>query len=114
MSSGPFTTAKYVTNEGDIRPIRVQPETITEDNPQGTGNIEGSFVFAKKRDKGYGTFARGVVLYRTVGTGDDATRKYQSIPIFTQVAWSTLKEEDEVAYAGKTWKIASKYQERIR
>lgn len=29
MSAGPFTRSQYLANNGDIHPIRIQPETLT-------------------------------------------------------------------------------------
>jgi hypothetical protein len=59
MSAGRFnTTAKYETNTGDIRPIKVQPETIQSWNPEATGTSQGAFVKVSGGRRGYGTHAR--------------------------------------------------------
>jgi len=38
MSAGPFLRSRYVSDEGDVHPIRVQPETIAL-TIDGTSNV---------------------------------------------------------------------------
>ena len=116
MSSGPFKIAKYQDDKGVVRPIRIQPETITEDNPEADGSIvpDRGFVFARSRKRGYGTYARTVTLSRVVGTGANTAQKYQSVPILTQTAYESLAEGETFAYNGVDWTVAYKTPERRR
>ena len=114
MSSGPFVVLGYECDNGDVRPIRVQEETETVQNPGATGSVAGSFVFAKRKDKGYGTFARQVVLSRTVGLLSDTAKKYISLPVFTPAAWDDLAFGQDFEYNGQTWKVAGLIKERNR
>lgn len=114
MSNGPFQLSKYVTDSGAVRPIRVQPETVAAWNPAGSGDASGAFVFAKRRNKGYGTFARQVTLSRRVGAGVDSTLKFINIPVLTKAAWDDLTPGDEVSYLELTWNVSSKLPERSR
>ena len=114
MSSGPFVILGYECDNGDVRPIRVQPETETVQNTEATGSVAGAFVFAKRKSKGYGTFARQVVLSQTVGLLNNTAKKYISLPVFTKAAYDDLAPGMDFEYNGDTWKVASLQPERSR
>lgn len=122
MSTGQFQTFKYQTSETAPRilPIRLQPETISADNPEPAGGLTGSqrvhSTGASRRS--YGIHCRYMTISRKVGT---ATGPYTGgsvsakIPILTEAAVAALPVGSTVEYAGVTdWEVASHTPETIR
>lgn len=108
MSSGPFTLTFYETNEGDIARVRVQPETLSTDNPPATGPADfgvRATVSGSRRQLGR-LFTRGVYVYREIGAGETLSRRFNFIPILTPTAFAALSEGDTITAGGQTWTVS--------
>lgn len=109
MSNGSFVYAKYETNAGDVRPIRVQPETIiAATNPEGTGSLAGGLVRVSGGRRKIGTKARSMTLRQNVGAavgGYQPTRGI-TLPVFTKAAFEALAIGQAVTYNGSAWTVA--------
>jgi hypothetical protein len=113
--AGPFGIFKYETNDGDTYPIRLQPETVTAENPEGTGALADGFVSARKSRRAYGRHARFLTLARTVGSADYGSAKtYARMPVLTKAAWDDFLVATTIAYQGVDWEIVSKTDESLR
>lgn len=108
--------AKYEADSGEVHPIRVQPETVFEDNPQPTGGVsEEQYARARGSARKYGILARSATLSRVVGTGNYGTAKvYARIPVFTPTALDSMVLGSTIVYQGLDWVVSSKRGESIR
>jgi hypothetical protein len=109
MSSGSFVLAKYETNAGAVRPIRVQPETIIAAvNPEATGTSQGDRIRVSGGKRKIGRKARSVSLVQNVGAAVDGYQPTKSIriPIFTLDAYNALTEGQTITYNGSAWKVS--------
>jgi hypothetical protein len=116
MSAGRFNkTAKYETADGAVRPIKIQPETITTWNPEPAGTSSGAFVKVGGSRRGYGATAR-LARFEWNGAppaGYDA-RGTITLPILTPAAWNGLTFGTTYAYQGATLNLLGRTGERIR
>lgn len=109
MSQGSFIIAKYETDGGAVRPIRVQPETvIAAVNPQGDGSLAGSLIRVSGGKRKIGTKARNMRLKTNVGAPVDGFQATRSItlPVFTKDAFDALSIGQTVTYNGATWTVS--------
>lgn len=110
MSSGVFTNTFYEMDGGGKAAIRVQPETISAANPVSTGpatlpipvSVGGSRRTARR------FFARGVRVYRDIGTGETRVRRSNFIPILTVAAFEALSLGSSITAGGETWTVSRK------
>lgn len=116
MSAGPFLISKYETDDGPIRPIRIQPETLTvADNAEPAAGSDGAFVKISGSKRSYGVHPRYLTLSRSVGSADYGSAKaYARIVILTPAAHDAAVVGATVAYAGVDWIIASKTDESVK
>lgn len=116
MSAGPFILSKYETDGGDIRPIRIQPETLTVgDNDPPAAGADGPFVKISGSKRSYGLHPRKVTLSRQVGSADYGVAKsYARVVMLTPTAYGEAVIGSTVAYAGVDWIIASKTDETVK
>lgn len=116
MSAGPFLLSKYATDAGAIHPIRIQPETATDDNAApdgGAGNLP--FVKISGSRRSYGIHPRKITLSKTVGEADyDTAKAYAKLTVLTLAAFNAYVIGSTIAYQGTDWIIASKTSETIR
>jgi hypothetical protein len=107
--AGSFVFANYETDLGDIRPIKVQPETIAGAwNPEATGNAVGSLVRVGGGKRRIGIKARSVTLKINVGApvgGYQPTRTIR-LPMLDKTAYEALAIGDEVEYDGATYIVS--------
>lgn len=95
MSSGPFVLSKYEADNGDIHPIRVQPETLSANvgaaNTAPTGSVTvGLFASARKNRRAYGLGARAVRVRFTGAVPDDyAPNQVLTVPVLTPTAFAS-------------------------
>lgn len=121
MSAGAFVRGRYSDDNTDIRPIRVQPETIlatfgTTANVQPTAGIDtlpAAKVSGGRRS--YGVHAR----YATIVFETDPPTGYKvnspiRLPILTKVVWDGIAPGQSVSYLDKTGIVISKTPEYIR
>lgn len=96
MSQGSFVTSKYEANNGDILPIRVQPETLTANlgsantAPAGTATVS-LFARARKSRRSYGVGARIARVRFTAAVPDGyATNQILSVPVLTPTVFNAI------------------------
>lgn len=117
MSAGQFSRAKYETDEGDIHPIRVQPETIIATiNPEPAGEITGTVsarVSGSRRQ--YGILAR-TGRFTWDGDAPDGYKEAGviTIPILTPEAYDAIKANVKFTYLDTAAVWIGKSPERIR
>lgn len=116
MSAGPFLISKYEADDGSVRPIRIQPETLGFlDNAEPSGGADGPYVKVSGSRRSFGLHPRKITISRSVGNADYGTGKaYASLPILTKQVFDDATVGSTVAYAGVDWVIASKTSESIR
>ena len=118
MSQGSFIIGRYEADSGEIHPIRIQPETITDWNSAPTGaQTNRSYFRARPSKRRYGQFARYVTLGRTVGSADGpftSAKVTITVPVLTLDDYDDLTEGQEVSYQGVTFSVVSKTDERRR
>lgn len=115
---GPFELSKYESDNGKVYPIRIQPETKTDWNPEPTGGVtEDLFAHAKFSGKKYGVFARSVTLSTTIGTGTGpfVTGSVNArVPVLSKAGFDALALGSTVLYQGVSFTVAAKHAERVR
>jgi len=109
MSAGAFSRTKYEADNGDIHPIRVQPETLTATlggaaNAAPAGAITNTqLVRVSGSPKAYGIKARSVTLLT-----DDTPpagykpNSYLTIPVLTPARYNSLVLYETATYNGAT------------
>ena len=120
MSAGAFSLEKYELDNGQISPIRVQPETVaftdgTDANDSPTGAITlNLFARARKGNREYGIGARFVTIQwdaaPPAGYQDDALQ----IPILDKSVFDGYALGGGYTYLGSACSIISKTGERLR
>lgn len=122
MSQGAFSTAKYETSETTPRilPIRVQPETILEDNPEPAGGLTGSqrVKASKSNRNAYGIHARFMTLSRKIGSVEgpfSGATVQASVVLLTPAAVASYPVGSTVSYGGVAdWEVSSHTPEKIK
>jgi hypothetical protein len=117
MSSGSFVTAKYGTDAGTVRPIKIQPETLAAAfNSEPAGAVTGTLVRVSGGKRRIGTKARLVTLKQNVGdvvAGYQPTRSI-TLPILSLAAYNGLVVGATVVYNGGNWTVSGKSPESGR
>jgi len=117
MSGGPFLDAIYETNAGNPYAIRVQPETITAWNTNGTGPVPAGQPSAQvsKGRRSIGVNAR-LARFEWTGAVPDGydPNGIITLPILTQDDWEALVKNQNYAYLGSTMQLVGKTAEAIR
>lgn len=117
MSAGSFQIARYETDDGAVRPIRVQPETIIAGtNPEAVGNLNGTLVRVSGSKRRIGLKARSMTLKQNIGAavgGFQPTRTI-TLPVFSPTAFAALSIGTDVTYNGSAWDVAGKSSESGR
>jgi hypothetical protein len=113
MSSGNFITSRYEDDQLTIRPIRIQPETITTVNVAAAGTVGGDQVRVSGGNRRIGRKARSVTLKRFVGPVTEGVQAFKltTIPILTFSVWDSLTNGASFDYDGATWFVAYKTKE---
>lgn len=85
-----FVDTLYLSDNDETHPIRMTPEyaAVAGSPPAGpaTSNIKAKVT---KSNREFGIRPRRVILSRTVGTGDNAFRKYARLPVLTATAFNS-------------------------
>lgn len=122
MSAGAFVLAKYEADNGDIQPIRLQPETIAASLGAGT-NVEpagGVTVAAFARSGGgnrkYGVKARSVTLrFGNTAPAGYSPNSTVRIPVLTPAVYNAILGPGVSAeYLGVACTIVGKNPQRGR
>lgn len=113
MSSGPFVKTKYESDDLNVHPIRVQPEGSPVNGTPPAGNIDVNIsaqVGGSRRS--YGLHARGIRLYREIGTGATLSRRYNFYPVLTKTAYDGYVKDQTFTIDGVEWKLLNKVPEK--
>lgn len=106
--------AKYESDDGDIKPIRVSAETIAAAGAQPGGAINDfDYVKVSKGNREFGQRPRGVRLSRNLGTAAVPNLRYKFLPVFTQSEWGSANFAigATVTVGGVAWEVVSKVPE---
>lgn len=117
MSKGSFQYVKYETDDGAVRPIKVQPETvIAATNPEAAGTLNGTLVRVSGGRRRIGLKARSMTLKQNVGAAVDGFQPTRPItlPVFTPASWAALSIGTNVTYNGSVWQVSGKSPEAGR
>lgn len=116
MSDGPFLKTKYEDDDGGVRPIIVQPETVTTWNAAGTGTVTHDMIRVSGSKKRIGRRARLVTLKRLVGPVTEGAQALlqTTVPVLTPAAFTLLEPGADVEYNGNTWVVGTKIKESGR
>lgn len=121
MSAGSFTRSKYESNNGDIHPIRVQPETLTAQfgstaNSAPAGAINNPIsarVSNGNRQFGLKPRTATITFGASPPTGYKA-EAYIRIPILQESLWNTLSNGTTLTYLGSAATVVGTSPERVR
>lgn len=120
MSAGAFEDSKYQTDSGDIRAIRVQPETLAANfggaNAAPTGAIDtAGSVRVGGSKRAYGVKARSISIRFTATppSGYKADQIYR-IPILTSALFNSINNKDTGTYLGVAARVVGKSAENVR
>lgn len=120
MSAGAFVRSKYEADNGDIHPIRVQPETLLanlgEVNAAPSGDVTVAlFATARKSRRSYGVGARTVRVRFTAAVPDGyEPGQILSVPILTPDAFVAAQTAQTGTYLGSAVEIVGSTSESRR
>lgn len=121
MSAGEFSRAFYELDNGNIAPIRVQPETLAA-TFEGTVNASAAgpattdcFAQARKSKRSYGIGARTVSIEWTAAAPDgyDA-RGSLTIPVLLPATFDGITIFSTGTYLGAGFTVIGKSGENVR
>lgn len=121
MSSGAFTISKYETNDGEIHPVRVQPETLacqfgSTANAAPAGAVtDNQRAKVTKGAREYGIGCRTV----TITFGENPPDEYRpyayiTLPVLQESVWDAITDGSAVTYLGTAGTVSYKSPERIK
>lgn len=120
MSAGAFVRSRYESDDGEIHPIRVQPETLSANVGAvnaGAAGAATSSLSAKARggNREYGLKARSVTVAFTGSVPDDyEPGNTYRIPILTQATYDAAVVGGTGTYLDNPIEIVGKSPERVR
>ena len=121
MSAGAFVRTRYELDNGDISPIRVQPETLgltlsgsTNDAPAGAVDRVGS-VNVSRGARSNGVNARMVrVTFTGAPPAGYLANSVIALPWLSQSTFDGLASGDAGTYLGAAIELVGKTPERVR
>lgn len=119
MASGTFSRSKYQADNGDIHPVRVQPETIAAVFAPGGANAApaaavDNVTYARVGGgrRRYGIKCRSVrIQFQDPAPADYAPGSTISLPVLTQAVYNAITPGGTVNYLGATADIVGKSPE---
>lgn len=116
MSAGAFILSRYTADNGEIHPIKIQPETIIGTfNPAPTGAITSGLRVRASRSnrRKYGISARYITCSWTATppTGYKVGGFF-TIPILTTTAFNAINDGSTFTYLGAAAVVNGKTPER--
>lgn len=121
MSAGAFTRSRYLSDAGDVHPIRVQPETITLAYGATTNGATATSLNnpisarVSNGNRQFGLKPRTItVVFETQAPTGYKVGTYIRVPILQPTLWNTIVQGDTVTYLGETATVAGKSPERVR
>lgn len=121
MSAGAFEVSRYVRNDGEIHPIRIQPETAAL-VIDGTTNAASTSAVTRqtlakisKSNSAYGVRPRkiNVRFTSTLPTGYKADQTY-AIPALQEAIWDAALPSTTGTYLGSDVVVVSRQAENVR
>lgn len=109
--------SKYKSDSGLIHPIRLRQATYTTvQGTEPTGDQTSDIPVQVTRSKReFGIRPRGVVIARTIGSGDNAFTEYARLPVLDPEDFSSSTggwvRGSNLSYRGSTWEIVSRFGE---
>lgn len=121
MSAGSYLRSRYTSDDGEVHPIRVQPETValTIDgtaNTAPTGSITSPIsarVSGSRRGIGLKSRMVTVVFSAAPPTGYKADSPI-ALPWLEQSTFSGISRGDTGTYLGQAVEVLSKSPEQVR
>lgn len=120
MSSGEFSNSKYQTNEGNIVPIKLQPETLTltiagTANAAPAGAVEAGWPSAdvSRSKRAIGIHCRTISVKVTDPAEGYVDNGLVRVPIMTATVWNGAVKGAAVVGAFGTGEVAGKQPEVI-
>lgn len=121
MSAGAFTRTRYLSNDGDVHPIRVQPETIslaygaTTNAATATALNNPISARVSNGNRQFGLKPRSItIVFETDAPDGYKVGSYIRVPILQPTLWNTMVTGDTVTYLGDQATIVGKSPERVR
>lgn len=121
MSSGAFERSKYESDDDEIHPIRIQPETAEATfggtaNAAPAGAITNSIsARVSNGNRQFGLKPRTVTLvFNSSPPANYKAGTYIRIPILTQSLYEAIELDTVVSYLGGTPTVVGKSAERVR
>lgn len=121
MSAGAFSTTRYAANDGEIYPIKLQPETLAltidgtaNDAPTGGVTID---ILAKvsRRNRAYGIKPRTVTIRFTAAPPTDyLANQLYTIPCLQPAIWNAAARSTTGTYLSTACVVVGKSAESIR
>lgn len=117
MSAGNFVISKYEANNGDIFPIRVQPETLTANvgvvNAAPSGAVDVNlYARARKNRRAYGVGARiAYIQFTATPPTGYAENQTLAIPILSKATYDQITASTTGTYLGTAIKVVGTGEE---
>lgn len=105
---------KYEADDGDIKPIRLDAQTIAVAGaPPAGATTDNDYVKVSKGNREFGMRPRGVRLSRNVGTAELPNMRYKFLPVLTQTAFNSggYAVGQQLGIGGVDWEIIAKVPE---
>lgn len=106
MSAGAFVRSRYEADNGDIHPIRVQPETLAASlgsvnaAPAGTVDVN-LFARARKSRRAFGLGARTVrIRFTATPPAGYAINQILTVPVLTLAVYNAIVADTAITYLG--------------
>jgi hypothetical protein len=122
MYAGAFLLSRYASDNGQTKPIRVQPETLSL-TIGGTPNAApappitpgATFTRVSGGNRRYGTKARSITCRFTGAVPDGyLASAIIRLPILQRTLWSAVSVGDTGTYLGSSIVVVGKSAERVR
>lgn len=121
MSAGAFTKARYITDQGDTHPIRVQPETLsltfgsTPNDPPPPPVDTPLSVKVSNGNRSFGVKPRSVTIaFKVTAPTGYKVGSYIRLPILQPGLYNAINVDDTCTYLSNTATVIGKNPERIR
>ena len=117
MSAGNFVISRYEANNGDIFPIRVQPETLTANvgvvNAAPAGSVDVNlYARARKNRRAYGVGARiAYVQFTAAAPPGYSEGQTLAIPILSKATYDQITASSTGSYLGVAIKVVGTGEE---
>jgi len=120
MSNGAFTNSKYETNDGNVVPIKLQPETLTltvagTANAAPAGAVDAGWPSAdvSRSRRAIGIHCRSISVKVTTPASGYEDNGLIRVPIMTASVWDGAVKGAAVVGAFGTGEVAGKQPEII-